>query len=103
MFAHSPTEVKIDVSGHKVLNVKFGMRDGSWQGGTTAGVCFGAEISGSTPLFKRCLTPLTEEQDRGEHAASIELSEATQSVKLRTECVAACDWGWSYWSLIDAQ
>ncbi|RZS77686.1 hypothetical protein EV217_4352 [Phyllobacterium myrsinacearum] len=105
IYAHSPSQIKVGVSGHRQLNVSFGMRDGSWRdGGSSQGVCFAVETSEThEQIFKRCLMPIQAEQDRGIQSAVIAVPPSTQSVQLRTDCVASCGWGWSYWSEVTPQ
>jgi hypothetical protein len=103
LLAKAPMQLTLVNSGHKSLEITFGLLGSSWQGNgkQTGGVCFRVSSTETpAPLFERCLNPREEQADRGPQAAQIALPDEAKSLVLETTCRAGCGWAWPYWSQV---
>lgn len=102
LYAHAPSSVPVPVTG-QTLDLAFGFRPGAYQqGGATDGACFRVLPEGSdTPLFERCLKPVSVPADQGEQKAEVRIPDGIKTVRLVTDCAANCNYDWTLWSWVD--
>ena len=100
MAVPAPTAVAIPIAGARRLHVAFGIEDGAWTQGRTAGVCFAVKAApdAAGALWGRCLDPAAVPADRGPQSAEVDVPPGLSAVTAETSCPKSCDWGWSYWS-----
>jgi hypothetical protein len=103
LFAHAPSAFAIESKPNQaILEIGFGLRDGSWMEGETDGVCFRVHASNpggaQVELWSRCLDPLQVEADRGPQRATIEIPGAESRLHLSTDPRDNANWDWSYWN-----
>jgi hypothetical protein len=98
-FAHAPVDLSLVVNGWSSLSIAFGLREQSYQEGTTDGVCFSVQdAKDRTALFERCLDPKSVLEDQGRQEAFVQLPDSVGRVVLKTDCRGNCSWDWSYWA-----
>ena len=103
LFAHAPSKLPLPFSSAEKLSVKFGLRDGAWQEGSTDGVLFKISLLDSkeqVEIWSRLLNPKEIALDRGEQTVNITLPQAEGTLIFETKPHKNNAWDWSYWSRI---
>ncbi len=103
LFAHAPSRLPLPFSSAEKLSVKFGLRDGAWQEGSTDGVLFKISLLDSkeqVEIWSRLLNPKEIALDRGEQTVNITLPQAEGTLIFETKPHKNNAWDWSYWSRI---
>jgi hypothetical protein len=97
IFAHPPSEIRIEVPPRSALSGKIGIIDRAWLEGKTRGVHFEIVDDGQV-VFNRELRPTDNADDRGDQIFKVNNNRDLPAVVLlRTGVLGDSAWGWSYW------